>query len=175
MSHHGLPPVRQEDDQIRGVLVFIIIMGATAFGTLCVFVMWLLWRADSLAFNPNAFQEVKEVTVRPSEIAGVSQTLINVDTATRRLNTERRRHLEQHNWIDQRAGVAQIPIEEAMRALVEGTAAALGAIAGAGPPSAGPGASGGAGGGGGGGGAGGSGSSGSSGRSGSSGAGEVQQ
>jgi hypothetical protein len=160
MSHHGLPPVRQEDDQIRGVLVFAIIMGATLFGTLCVFVMWLLWRADSLAFNPNAFQEVKEVTVRPPAIGGVNQTLINVDTATRRMNTERLRHLQQYRWIDQRAGVAQIPIAGAMRALVEGTEAAMAAIAGAGPPSAGPGASGGGGGGG---------------SSGSSGAGEVQR
>jgi hypothetical protein len=133
MSHHELPPARQEGDQVRGLLVFAIIIAATLFGTLCVFVMWLLWRADTLAFNPNAFQEVKEVTVRSPAIAGVNQTLINVDTATRHLNRERRDHLEEHRWIDQGAGIAQIPIEGAMRALVEGTTAAMAAIAGEGP------------------------------------------
>jgi uncharacterized membrane protein YgcG len=170
MSQQRLPPVRQEDDRVRGVLVFAIIMAATLFGTLCVFVMWLIWRADSLAFNPAAFQEVKEVTVRPAAIGGVNQTLINVDTATRRLNTERLSHLEEHRWIDPQAGVAQIPIGEAMRALVEATGAALDAIAGK-APGPGPGATGGAGGGAAGGGAGaGAGSGGSGGAGGDGGA-----
>lgn len=141
MSEKDLPPVRQEDDHVRGVLVFVIIIGATLFGVICVFVMWLLWRADTLAFNPNAFKEVKEVVVRPPAIGGVNQTLINVDTATRRLNSQRLLHLQQSQWINRQTGVAQIPIEDAMRALVAGTAASLEAIAGA-APSGGPAASG---------------------------------
>jgi uncharacterized membrane protein YgcG len=161
MSHHALPPVRQEDDRVRGVLVFSIIIAATFFGVLCVFVAWLLWRADSRAFNPNALREVKEVTVRPAAIWGVNQTLINYDTATQRLKAERRRHLGEHRWVDPRAGVARIPIEEAMRALVAGSDAAMAAIAGK-APGPGPGVTGGAGGGG-------PGSAGSSGSSGSSG------
>lgn len=137
MSHH-LPPVRQEDDQVRGVLVFWIIMAATLFGVLCVFVMWILWRANIRAFNPEGLQDVREVVVRSPTIGGVSQTLINVDTSTRRINNESLQRLDEYRWIDQGAGVAQIPIEEAMRALVTGTTASLEAIAGAPPPGQGP-------------------------------------
>lgn len=143
-----LPPVRQEDDKIRGVLVFASLMGTMLFIALCVFVNWLLWRADTLAFNPEALKPVKEVIVRPAAIGGVNQTLINVDSSTRHLNTQRRLSLEEHRWTDQPAGVAQIPIDAAMRALVAGTTASLGAIAGreaAGAPASGAEAGGGSG------------------------------
>jgi hypothetical protein len=110
--------VRQEDDRIRGLLVFAIITGATLFATLCVFVSWILWRGYERAFG--GLPEVVRTEVTAPSISQVNQTLINIDTASRRLANLKLHQLEEHAWIDQAAGVAKIPIEEAMRALVAG-------------------------------------------------------
>ncbi len=126
MSHPHLPPVRQEDDRIRGVAVFLVITAATLFGTLCVFASWLLWRANVSTFHPGGLPPVAKVEETQPAIWGVNQTLINVDSATRRMTEERRRHLDQHRWIDREAGIAQIPIQEAMRALAAEAAGAMG-------------------------------------------------
>lgn len=134
MSHPQISPVRQEDDRIRGVVVFLIIAAATLFAIICVMASWILWRVNISAFNPAGLERVKEVEVKPPAIWGVNQTLINVDTATRRINEESRRRLESHRWIDREAGVAQIPIGEAMRAVAAGGIDALG---GTGPGAAG--------------------------------------
>lgn len=122
MSHQHLAPVRQEDDEINGVAVFLIITAAVLFGLLCVFVSWILWRSNLSTFQPVAQEEERPARpeVGPPVIWGVNQTLINVDTATRHLIEESARKLEEFRWIDEEEGIAQIPIGEAMRAIVTG-------------------------------------------------------
>jgi|GEM_PF-2136480 len=129
MMHADLPPVRQERDQIEGLLVFGMIMGAVAFAALCVFVMWFIWRANSLYFNPNALRRV-EIVVREPVIGGVLQTLIDYDTTTLVRDRSRLEEIETLRWIDEAAGTAQIPIDLAVRALTTETTEALAAIAG---------------------------------------------
>lgn len=112
--------VRQEDDRIRGLLVFAIIVGATLFAAFCVFVSWILWRSYERAFHPGGLPAVVKPEITPAAISQVNQTLINIDTASQRLTHMKRRQLEEHGWVDQAAGIAKIPIEEAMRALAAG-------------------------------------------------------
>lgn len=110
--------VRQEDDRIRGLLVFSILAAASLFATLCVFVSWILWRGYERSFG--GLPEVVQTEITAPSISQVNQTLINIDTASRRLTNLKLRQLEEHGWVDPAAGVAKIPLQEAMRALVAG-------------------------------------------------------
>lgn len=120
MSNEHLAPVRQESDRIRGVAVFLIIMAAVGFALLCVLASWLIWRSNLSAFRVAGPPRRGEVEVMPPAIWGVNQTLIDVDSTAQRLMVESKRHLDGYRWIDEEEGVAQIPIREAMRAVVAG-------------------------------------------------------
>lgn len=120
MSGEHLARVRQEPDRIRGVVVFLIIMVAIGFALACVGASWLIWRANISAFRAAGPLRRGEVEVMPAAIWGVNQTLIDVDAEGQRLNADGLRRLDSHRWIDEEEGVAQIPIREAMRAIVAG-------------------------------------------------------
>lgn len=109
-AEHGFP-VRQEDDLVRSRRV-----SASVAAVLLV----------SLALSGWAWWELRARERAPvpppvvaAEVGGVMQTLIGTDTAAYALAGRDREVLESYGWVDQRAGIARIPIEQAMRLVVE--------------------------------------------------------
>jgi len=120
MTGEHLERVRQESDRIHGVTVFLVIMAVIGFACLCVLASWLIWRANLSAFGPKGGTRQGVVREVPATARGVNQTLFEVDSAARELKLNGLRRLDGYRWIDEEEGVAQIPIREAMRAIVAG-------------------------------------------------------
>jgi len=121
MSMHApLAPVRQESDVIRTKPVLAALIGALLLAGGSVFWGWLQLRADVARRAPRRPPAVRPAPVGPSAVGGVLQTLIGVDSSTAAAAADQRERLESWGWVDQERGIVRIPIEAAMRALVEG-------------------------------------------------------
>ncbi len=109
-TEHGFP-VRQEEDRVRSRRVSealaVVLLVSLALGAWS----WWILRARERAPVPQP--------VVAAEVGGVMQTLIGTDTAAYALADRDREVLESYGWVDQRAGIARIPIEQAMRLVVE--------------------------------------------------------
>lgn len=112
--------VEQEENRIRGVPVTLILLAATLIGTGLVLWGWVELRAGERAYSPGGLPPVEQVETMPTTIGGVRQTLIDVDTSARRIADQGRERLEGYGWVDSAQGIARIPIELAMRAVIEG-------------------------------------------------------
>jgi len=109
-AEHGFP-VRQEEDRVRTrrvsealVAVLVVSLALSAWAG------WILRARERAPVPPR---------VVAAEVGGVMQTLIGTDTAAYALADRDREVLESYGWVDREAGIARIPIEQAMRLVVE--------------------------------------------------------
>lgn len=112
-------PVRQEDDAVRTKPIVAALVAATLLAGGSVLWGWIQLRADTAAHAPRRPAAARPPPAGPSAVSGVLQTLVGVDSATAMLTANRRERLEAWGWVDRGRGVVHIPIEAAMRALVE--------------------------------------------------------
>lgn len=117
--HAPLAPVRQESDAIRTKPVLAALIGALLFAGGSVFWGWLELRADVARHAPRRPPAVRPAPVGPAAVGGVLQTLIGVDSSTAAAAAGQRERLESWGWVDPEQGIVRIPIDAAMRALVE--------------------------------------------------------
>lgn len=75
----------------------------------------------SLLFSTEGSPPASESSQRAAQSAAVSAPL-DVNQRSHRVNYEagQRRLLENYGWVDRQSGVARIPIDRAMRLIVEG-------------------------------------------------------
>jgi hypothetical protein len=107
---HGFP-VRQEDDRVRARRVSAALATVLVVSlALSAWAGWMLRKRERAPVPPP---------VVSAEVGGVKQTLIGPDTSARALADRGREVLESYGWVDREAGVARIPIEQAMRLVVE--------------------------------------------------------
>ncbi|HEX7089450.1 MAG TPA: hypothetical protein VF192_04900 [Longimicrobiales bacterium] len=112
-------PVRQEDDAVRTKPVVAALVAATLLAGGSVLWGWIQLRVDTAAHAPRRPAAARPPPAGPPAVSGVLQTLVGVDSATAMLTANRRARLEGWGWVDRGRGVVHIPIEAAMRALVE--------------------------------------------------------
>lgn len=78
---------------------------------------WLLYHDTSTALG--GFPVPAKLEPAPREIAGVNQTLIHNDRYGQRLREQQYERLQNFGWVDRDQGLVHIPIDEAMRMVVE--------------------------------------------------------
>lgn len=113
-------PVRQEEDRIRVWPVTLALVGATVFATLLVLWGGLELRRDQRERDRVGTPHGERVPLAPAAIGGIRQTLIDADTSTRARLAADRALLESGGWVDEGQGIARIPIELAMKAVILG-------------------------------------------------------
>jgi len=114
------PPVRQEEDRIRSLPITLVLLTAVLLGSALVLWGWLELRAGERARFPAGMPRAGRVHTGSAEVGGVNQTLIDADTAAKGFAARQRALLESYGWVDSARGIARIPIERAMQAIVEG-------------------------------------------------------
>lgn len=111
MTGAGGGALRQEEDRVSG-------RGATVIFTALILVILALCAASWAVLRP------RDRTIAPrtaaAKVGMVDQTLIGDHPAAAEIAARKRRTLESYGWVSQPAGVARIPIEEAMRLVAEG-------------------------------------------------------
>ncbi len=117
-SAHG-PGVRSEEDRVPALRLVLVGLGA-----LLVFVVgsWLTigyLRARQAAYGPYAVPP----EVGQSKIGLVEQQLFDLAVRGQRSRDKQLERLGATGWVDRRAGVAHIPIDEAMRLVASGVRA----------------------------------------------------
>ncbi|MEZ4409344.1 MAG: hypothetical protein R3A52_23170 [Polyangiales bacterium] len=108
-------PVRQEDDTLSGRAVAGWMSAAAVATVVSALAAWGLLRA----WEPSAWSPSGHPRQGPAEVGGVRQTLALEDGEGQRLRARQRAALDRAAWIDRGAGVARIPIDIAMDAVVE--------------------------------------------------------
>lgn len=104
--------VRQDEDELPERTIVLVVVAATVIAAL--FVLWTWFMIERPATGTLA--------EKPREVGLVDQPLFDVREGTAaKLDGEKRRILGGWGWVDRSRGVARIPIEEAMRLVVEGT------------------------------------------------------
>jgi len=140
--HARLEPVRQELDAVRTRPVAAVLLGALLLAGGSVLWSWLEFRADVAKYAPHGAPPPAPAEAGPAVVGGLLQTLIGVDSSAATIAARQRAKLQSWGWVDRAGGVVHIPIEAAMRALVEGGRAVNGPAPAAGPvavPPSGPG------------------------------------
>jgi len=80
---------------------------------------WLQLRADVARRAARRPPAVRPAPVGQAAVGGVLQTLIGVDSSAETTAAGQRERLASWGWVDRERGIVRIPIEAAMRALVE--------------------------------------------------------
>jgi hypothetical protein len=118
MSHEDTFRVRQEEDAIPSARLVRIALGTIGVGLLGVF-----FAAVVLETNTGGLRGRPEATtpraVGPT-IAHIEQTPILGAAAGLDLEREQRDELSRYRWLDRDAGLATIPIEQAIDLVVGG-------------------------------------------------------
>src|SRR5690606_38196115 len=110
---------RQEGDDIRTKAVLAALVAALLFAGGSVFWGWLELRADTARYAPRRPPAVRPAPAGPPAISGVLQTLAGADSSAAGLVASKRERLESWGWVDRSRGIVYMPIDAAMRALVE--------------------------------------------------------
>jgi len=114
-----LAPVRQENDVVRTKPVLAALVGALLLAGGSVLWGWLQLRADVARRAARRPPAVRPAPVGQAAVGGVLQTLIGVDSSAETTAAGQRERLASWGWVDRERGIVRIPIEAAMRALVE--------------------------------------------------------
>jgi hypothetical protein len=78
---------------------------------------WLIYHDQSAALG--GFPKPLQLEQAPREISGINQTLILHDRYGQRLRQQQTERLEGFGWIDRDKGIVHIPIDEAMRVVIQ--------------------------------------------------------
>jgi len=111
--------VRQEADHIRARPLLAAISAAIVLG--CLGVLWVgiqLRGMDDLYRPAGERGPAGQVVTGPTSIGGISQTLIGVDSSFAKLRAQQLQVLDSFEWIDQRRGIARIPVDSAMQIVI---------------------------------------------------------
>jgi len=111
--------VLQESDRIHARPVALILLAAVVVACALVSWGWLELRAGERAAYPEGLPGDEREEAAQAGRAGIIQTLINVDTSVSMSATNARAILQSYGWVDSAQGIARIPIDQAMRAIVE--------------------------------------------------------
>jgi hypothetical protein len=114
------PPIEQEEDRLPRRPIVIVGIAAILVTLLGVMVAtWILARGE-LGIGPGEVLEGPRVREGPPTVGVVDQTLFNGAAARGRVLGEEEHQLATYGWVDEKRGVARIPIEEAMKILSGG-------------------------------------------------------
>ncbi len=102
---------RQEEDRISGRGALVATIALIAVIVALVFASWAVFRPRMKHNPPRA---------AAAEVSGVEQTLIGTDTSAYAIAARKRRILASYGWVSRPAGIARIPIEEAMKLVAAG-------------------------------------------------------
>jgi len=100
----------------------VILIGAVS---LAIFALSTVWAAKILSHETKKLEEATGVTHRPprvveEEIGIVDQVPFATDRRLHRWKAEHDKKLNGYGWTDRGKGVAHVPIERAMEAVVSG-------------------------------------------------------
>ncbi|HEX7128062.1 MAG TPA: hypothetical protein VF406_20080 [Thermodesulfobacteriota bacterium] len=110
------PLVRQEKDRLSWRALLAILAVALVVGGAGVLASWRM----ALRYEtPPLGQPASVNPASPRDVGMIDQTLIERDRYGQRLAEAKRRELSRYGWADRRRGLARIPIDEAMRLVVE--------------------------------------------------------
>ncbi|HWV56345.1 MAG TPA: hypothetical protein VNZ57_02640 [Longimicrobiales bacterium] len=115
------PAVLQEADRIHTRPVVLILIAAVVLAGGLVTWGWLDLRAGERAAYPDGIVPATRERGAPGPAVGIVQTLINVDTSAAADREAAASILRSHGWVDSAQGIVRIPIEQAMRAVAEGS------------------------------------------------------
>jgi hypothetical protein len=104
-------PGRQEEDRISGRGAAVVTVALIAVIVALIVASWAVLRPRMNHAPPRA---------AAAEVSGVEQTLIGTDTSAYAIAARKRRILESYGWVSRPAGIARIPIEEAMKLVAAG-------------------------------------------------------
>jgi len=99
------------------------IIGWVAIGiVVAAFLIHALVAVSYLYFNRTEFQGSQPVTLvneKPQQVTKVPALQVNPDADLERLRESEQQILNSYGWVDQQKGVVRIPIDEAMKKVVE--------------------------------------------------------
>jgi hypothetical protein len=128
MSSPGNPHSHNDDPHAPGASDEIAFGKVIAVGvvSLAIFAVSTVWAAYILSHETKKNQEATGATHRPArvveeEIGIVDQVPFATDTRLHRWRAEHTRRLNGYGWVDRDKGVAHVPIEQAIEAVVGGT------------------------------------------------------
>lgn len=117
--HEITPGVRQEMDRIRSRPVTAAILAAVTLGALGVLWAGLHVRGRVELYRPAGVHALRgDAVIAPTTIGGIYQTLIGSDSTLLHMHRQQRLRLQSFEWIDESRGIARIPIDQAMDAII---------------------------------------------------------
>lgn len=115
--HDAHPPFRQEPDDPPHRLVLVVMLAAAVIAAVLGAWGWITGSEGTVALRPS--RALPERGIRGPRPAGIHQELFGVAPAGQALHRQKLERLSSYGWIDRDAGVAHIPIEDAIEALAE--------------------------------------------------------
>jgi hypothetical protein len=122
-AHIGEPPGHQDEVNIRAILMFGA--GLLALGIVVLLLVWgmfyFLQRRESASQPPPVSRAVGIRDEFPPEprLQGLPGHSIHPMEELKEAREQEDRLLSTYGWVDQKAGIVRVPIEEAMRRLLE--------------------------------------------------------
>ena len=110
------PDVRLSEDRVPAYL-FVVIAIVTLIFLAEIGWAWMLYSDRAIALG--GFSVPTTVERAPRTISGINQTLILHDRRGQRLRERQLRRLESFGWVDRRAGIVHLPVDDAIDWLVE--------------------------------------------------------
>jgi hypothetical protein len=102
----------ESDVNIRAIISFAVIVAAVSI--VCAVIVWgmfVLFEHQAQARDPQLTRVARPATVMPAHT--------NEPAALKQERTAEDATLHQYGWVDQKAGVAHIPIDQAKKLLIE--------------------------------------------------------
>jgi hypothetical protein len=128
MSHHPshstehlTPPEKQADESIRWDLVIGIGVGAIVLFTIATLIAWRFMVHREFELQAGGPLPIPR-QIGQAEIGIVDQVPFDVTRAYQTYRDDRAARLESWGWVDRKAGVVHMPIEEAMDRVVKESA-----------------------------------------------------
>ena len=118
-TEHLHPPGKQAEESIRWDLVVGVGVGAIVLFTIATLIAWrfMVHRENELQIGSGPLPIPRQVG--QAEIGIVDQVPFDVTRAFQTYRDERNARLESWGWVDRKAGVVHMPIEEAMERVVK--------------------------------------------------------
>jgi len=117
----------ESDVNIRAIISFAVIVAAVSI--VCAVIVWgmfVLFEHQAQARDPQLTRVARPATVMPAHTTAPTfggapqpQLLTNEPAALKQERTAADAALHQYGWVDQKAGVAHIPIDQAKKLLIE--------------------------------------------------------
>lgn len=124
----GQDPVHKDvsfepkDIQIPWILKFLLVMGVSLIAS--YYLCWVIYgygmkRAQQAAQAPMTAQPSAPVLPPEPRLQGVPGHETDAQQDLRDMRAQNREDLSRTRWVDEKAGIAEIPVEEAMKIIVE--------------------------------------------------------